>query len=119
MQAWMRHGEAGLVELDVAVDEQIEVDRSWAEARAGPCPTQLPLDFEQPLEERARRQLRVEGHCAVDEVRLVGQADGRGLAERRDARDGDGRSVLGRDAEASDAGLAHAHANGSNGEAVV
>jgi len=49
----MRHAQAGLVDRLVAVEQQVEVDRARAEARASPLATQGLLDGEQPIQELA------------------------------------------------------------------
>ena len=56
----MRNREARLSELDVAVQEEIEVDRAGSEARTSTCSTEGLLDVEQGGEERAGRERRVE-----------------------------------------------------------
>ena len=53
VQARVRHAQAGLVDRLVAVEQQVEVDRARAEARARPLATQGLLDGEQPIQELA------------------------------------------------------------------
>src|SRR4051812_32527676 len=83
----MRNGEARLVDLLVPVDEQVEVDRPRAEARALPRPAEPPLDVEEAVEELARPQLRVDRRRRVEEARLVGVSDGVRLALGRHGDD--------------------------------
>src|SRR5439155_5601326 len=94
--------EAGLVDRLVAVEQQVEVDRARAEARASSLATQGLLDGEQPIQELARRERRLELGCAVQEARLVKVADGIGLAEGGDGAELDtglGREQVERPAE--------------------
>ncbi len=58
----------------VAVDEQVEIDKTRPPTLAA-HPAQRPLDLEQQVEERARRQRRLDGSRAVEERWLVGHAD--------------------------------------------
>ena len=87
----MRHPEAVLVHGLIAVDEQVEIDRPGAEPGALALPAQGALDREQRVEERARRQVRLQRHRPVQEARLVEIADRVGLAEARDGHDLDPR----------------------------
>ena len=82
VQARMRHMEARLVDRLLAVEEEVEVDRARAEARARPLAAQRLLDGEQPIQELAWRERRLELRRAVQEARLLEVADGIGLAER-------------------------------------
>ena len=75
-QAWLRH-------LTVSEDEQVEIDRPRAEARPVACPTELAFDREQHVEQRAGLEVGLDEDCAVQEARLIGDAHGVGLAERR------------------------------------
>ena len=83
----MRDDEAGLVENLILVDEQVEVDRARAEARAVACASELALHVEQAVEQRAWLERGLEPGGAVEEARLVEVADRIGLAERRDGDD--------------------------------
>ena len=78
----MRHMEARLVDRLLAVEEEVEVDRARAEARARPLAAQRLLDGEQPIQELTWRERRLELRRAVQEARLLEVADGIGLAER-------------------------------------
>jgi hypothetical protein len=82
VQAGVRDGEAGLVELLLAVDEQVEVDRPRAEAGAAAGAAEPALDLEQAQEQSARGELRVERDGCVDEAGLVEIADRIRLAKR-------------------------------------
>ena len=84
MHARVRHGQVGLVDHGVAVEEQVEIDRPRAEARALPRAAERALDLEEALEQLVRRELRLERRDAVEERGLVDVADGVGLAEPRD-----------------------------------
>src|SRR6476659_10440586 len=92
----MRNLEARLVDRSVAVEQQVEVDGSRAEARpVASDATEAALDRKQALEQLAGAQRRVELGGAVEETRLVLVPDGVGLAQGRDRDDAD--SVLGRE----------------------
>ena len=78
----MRHAQARLVHDQVAVHEQVEVDRPRSPALFSHPPQRL-LDPEQKLEQRARRQRRVDPHRAIQEARLVDHPDRIGLAQLR------------------------------------
>jgi len=84
VQARVRHAQAGGVDRLVAVEQQVEVDRARAEARARSLAAQGLLDGEQPIQELARRERRLELGRAVQEARLVQVADGVGLPEGGD-----------------------------------
>jgi hypothetical protein len=91
VQARVREPQPRLVHGLVAVDEQIEVDRARSPALAFPNSSQLPLDPQQDLQQAAGRQLGLDRDGAVQERRLVDDADGRGLAELRHLEDLDFR----------------------------
>src|SRR4051812_49293673 len=75
----MRHRQPGLVEDLVAVEEQVEVDRPGAPAGTDSLPAELPLDIEQLVEERPRRELRLQLGDRVQEERLLGVSPWLGL----------------------------------------
>src|SRR5262245_52032472 len=81
----MRHFEAGLVDAPVAVEQQVEVDRTRPPARPFANAPEVALDLEQPVEQRARRAIGVELCDRVQEARLVGEAPRLGLADGREA----------------------------------
>ena len=73
-----------LVDLRVAVEEEIEVERAGAAWRsAGTVAPQRALDLEQLPEELPRRQGRVQLDGAVQEPGLVDDPDGCGVATAR------------------------------------
>lgn len=86
-EPWVRHRQPGLVHGLLPVEQEVEVDRPGAEARAGPLAPEGALDGEEPLEQITRRERRLDGDGAVQEARLVGVADGVRLAERRHCDD--------------------------------
>ena len=67
----MRHLEARLVDPLVAVEQEVEVDRARAEARAVARAAEPPLDPEQPVEERRGRELGLDARRRVQEAGLV------------------------------------------------
>ena len=77
----MRHAQPRLVDDLVAVDEQIEVDRSRPPRAPVAHPPELLLDAQERVQELARRQARLDGDGAVQELRLVGLPDRLGLAQ--------------------------------------
>src|SRR4051794_37844515 len=81
MQARVRQLEARQLELHLVVEEQVEVDRPRAVARPA-LAAELLLDLEQPVEEHDRGELRLDGGDAVQEARLVDDADRLRLAQR-------------------------------------
>jgi len=97
-QARVRDREVGLVENEVAVEEEIEVHRARSEARPGPLASKGAFHAEKALEKRARLEIRLERGGAVQEPRLVEIADGLGLAQGRHRDDLDAR-VLGEELE--------------------
>src|SRR4026209_1893199 len=82
VQAGMRHGQAGLVEDDVPVEEEVEVDRPGAPALVAHA-TEPALDVEQHAEERPRLERRLDRDGAVDECRLSDASPGPRLPARR------------------------------------
>jgi hypothetical protein len=91
MQARVRDGQARLVDHLAAVEQQVEVDRPWAPARAVAGAAELALDGEQLLEEPTRAERRLEACGGVEEARLAGEAPRLGLAYARDGLDADPR----------------------------
>jgi Subtilase family len=72
----MGHPEAGLVDLGVPVEQQVEVQGARPLRRNLVPPTpEAKLDGEQPVEQLPRRQLGLERGGAVEEPRLVDVAD--------------------------------------------
>src|SRR5918911_1671127 len=81
----MRNAKTRLAALLLAVDEQVEVDVAWAPALlARTLASELALDGEEPLEQAARAQVRLDLGRPVQEARLVGLPDRLGLAKGRD-----------------------------------
>ena len=89
----MRDGQAGLVDHLVAVEQQVEVDRARPPALPA-LAAQLALDREEDVEQLPRRELGLERGDAVQEPRLVGDADRIRLAQGRDARRRPGSSAI-------------------------
>ena len=89
--AWMRHGQARLVQYDLAVDEQVEVDRPRAPPFAGAIATERLLDREEDIEQRPRLEAGLELDDAVQVPRLLDRPPRVRLAEPRDRRDLDAR----------------------------
>ena len=84
----MGHLQAGLVQMDVAVEEKVEVERAGAAGWAVPRSSELGLDLKQQLEEPARAQGRLELRRSVQKHRLVGHRSDRvGLTQRRHGDD--------------------------------
>src|SRR5690348_11498823 len=79
----MRHGQARLVDHDVAVQEQVEVDRARPPVGLGTLASELALDLEETLEQRARLELGLELRDGVQEPRLIRVAPRLGLTDRR------------------------------------
>ena len=86
-QAWMRDAEARLDDLAVTEDQEVEIDRARPEPGTVAGSPELALDREKGVEELTRLEARVHGGRAVEEARLVGEADGFGLAQRRHRHD--------------------------------
>jgi len=87
VQARVRDGEARLVDFLVAVEEQVEVERARAVLAGSADATEALLGREEPAEELARAERRLELGGAVEEERLRADADGLGLAQRGDGDD--------------------------------
>ena len=85
VQPRVRNPKPRLANRLVAVQEQVEVDRPRAEARAVAHPAESALDVEEPGEELRRRKLRLDLGGRIQEARLVEESDRVGLAEGRDA----------------------------------
>src|SRR5207253_6984134 len=84
-EARMRHFQARLLDRLGAVEEEVEVDRARAEARAlAPDAAKPPLDRQEPVEQLPRRELGLDRDGPVEEARLVPVADRLGLPQRRD-----------------------------------
>ena len=88
----MGQRQARLVEDLVAVDEQVEIDRSRPEALSANPPL-ARLDVQEPRQELTRRQFRLHLDGAVQERPLLDGPDGLGLTQLGDRHDLD--SVLG------------------------
>ena len=88
-QARVRNDELGLVDSLVAVEEEVEIDRPRAEARAGAITPELEFDCVEPGEERPRGKGRAKRRRAVQEARLVEVPDRIGLTQGRDGDDVD------------------------------
>lgn len=50
VEAGMRHLQAGLADMDISIQEEVEVERAGAAGRAVPRPSELGLDPKQQLE---------------------------------------------------------------------
>ena len=85
--------EPGLVDLLVAVEEKVEIERAWPVLAGDADTAEALLDGEQPLEELAGVERRLERGRAVEKERLLADSDRLGLAQRRDGDDLD--AVLG------------------------
>ena len=73
-----------LVDLLVPVEEKVEVERARAVLAGDADAAEALFGREEPVEELARRERRLELGGAVEEERLRADADGLGFAERRD-----------------------------------
>jgi hypothetical protein len=82
----MWHGQVRIVDLLVAVEKEIEVDRARPEP-LGSNPAELAFDALQRFEQRVRLELRGDLHDGVQEVALFRAADRRGLVDARGADD--------------------------------
>jgi hypothetical protein len=83
----VRDAQARLVDDLVAVEQEVEVDRPWAIALAGPHPPKLVLNRQQVLEQRTWGELGRQPDGRVEEERLVEDADRVGLADRGNGLD--------------------------------
>ncbi len=84
----VRQREALVLQLDVAEEQHVHVDRAGAVARAGEDAAQLDLDRLADVEEVERLEVGGDARGGVQEVRLVEDlADRLGLVERRDRLD--------------------------------
>ena len=79
----MRHVEPGLVDHLVPVDEQVEVDVRGPQRSPRTRPSERSISSKQ-VEERPRRQRRLDRDGAVQERRLIDDADRVRLAELGD-----------------------------------
>jgi hypothetical protein len=78
----VRQGQALGLELDVAEQQQVEVDRARAVPRRLEVPPQLALDLLADVEQRLGLEFRADPGGGVQEVGLVEDfADGLGLVE--------------------------------------
>lgn len=80
----MRNGQTGLVDVQVVVQQQVEVDRPRPPARADALAPEPPLHVEQVVEERARRERRLDLRGGVQERRLRLVAPRLRLVQRRE-----------------------------------
>ena len=74
----MRHYQSGFRHALVAVENQIEIERS-RRAGSGAYAAVLPFDCHQPIQQLSRRQVRFADDHAVQVARLRAEADGRGI----------------------------------------
>src|SRR5437868_1013872 len=109
MESRVRDAKAGLVDLRVAVQEQVEVERPWAlrKRRVAPAAEAL-LDRKQDVEQVARGELRIDCGHPVEEARLVDDSYGLGVDQPGDCGDGEPGLRLERVERRSDRGLAFA-----------
>ena len=82
MHARVRQGQAGVVALQVGVNQQIQVDDARRVAKAA-FPAELELDGQQRVEQRVRRETGFDARHGVDEIGLVGVAHRRVQIQRR------------------------------------
>ena len=86
----MRQREALVLELDVAEEQHVHVDRAGPVARPGEDAAELDLDRLADVEELERLEVGGDARGGVQEVGLVEDlADRLGLVERRDGLDRD------------------------------
>ena len=86
VEPWVGQREARLVEDEVAVDEEVEVERPRPEANLlRPVAAQILLDLEEHRQEVARAELRVERNGAVQIPGLLYRAPRLGLPKQRHA----------------------------------
>lgn len=90
-EAWMRHGQARLVQYDLTVDEQVEVDRPRPPPLAGAIATERLLYREENIEQRPWLEAGLELDDTVQVPRLLDLPPRVRLAEPRDRRDLDAR----------------------------
>src|SRR6516162_1958124 len=83
----MRDGESRLVDLLVPEQEKVEIERARAMLAGDADAAEALLGCEEPVEELPRGERRLDLGGAVEEERLRADADGLGLAERRDGHD--------------------------------
>src|SRR5438034_7674989 len=79
----MRHREPGLGHHLRSVEEQVEVDRAWAEAGAVAHASQRALDLQQAVEQPSRGQIGLHLRHGVQEERLILDPPRLGLADGR------------------------------------
>src|SRR5262245_43777122 len=91
VQARMRHLERRLVDLLVAVQQQVEVDGPRAETRALARTAEAPLDPKENDEEPASSDVGLERGGGVQESRLVDDPDRRRIPETGDGGHMDAR----------------------------
>ena len=77
----MRHHQSGFRQALVAVENQIEIERS-RRAGGGAHAAVLPFDCQQPIQQWPRRQVRLADDHAVQVARLRADADRRGIERR-------------------------------------
>ena len=78
----MREGEVGIVQDEIAVKQQIEIERARATFCSTAYTSMLLFNIEQRLHERARGKLRAYATSGIDEIRLIRQTDRRTGVER-------------------------------------
>ena len=78
----MWNSEPGFVHDLTAVDEEVEIDEPWSPP-LNSYPPERPLDSEERIEELAGGQGRLDRDGSIQEERLIDNADGIGLAQRR------------------------------------
>src|SRR5438552_8408593 len=87
VQARVWDGQPRLVDLLVAVEEEVEVERARAVLAGHADTAEALLHVEQAVEELTRLERRVERSGAVEEARLLADPDRFRLAQRRDRHD--------------------------------
>ena len=80
----MRDDEIRLLDRLLAVEEEVEVDRSGPPAGADPLPPQPALEVEQVDEELARRECGLDLGSGIQELRLIRVSPRLGLEKRRE-----------------------------------
>jgi subtilisin family serine protease len=84
VESRVREVEFGERKDDVVVEQQVEIDRPRAVPPPLPHTAQRLLDLQKHVEQRDGRKRRLDPHRRIEERRLLEEADGIGLAKRRD-----------------------------------
>jgi len=82
-KAWMRDFQGGFAENQVAIEEDVEIERARAVGKScDAVAAEFALEGEKSAKELERAKIGLKGNDSVEKSGLIGETDGRGGVER-------------------------------------